>query len=119
MVGSFMATILYSLLCGSIWVFNPDLELGARIGLWLMMLLTPVIPGIIGLVQLVRGGYFKNFREQQLQAGLERLQERQKAMQAKQQRGLPAPETYPVETTSVTEATTRELHVPVNRIKGE
>lgn len=119
MLGCFMATILYSLLCGSIWVFNPDLEQGARIGLWLMMLLTPVVPGTIGLVQLVRGGYFKNFREQQLQEQLARLQERQKELHAKQQKELPANETYPVEITSVTEATTRELRVPVNRIKGE
>ena len=121
MVGSFMATILYSLLCGSVWIFNPDLDQGARLALWLTMLLTPMVPGIMGLVQLVRGGYFKNFREQQLQAQLARLQEKQKELQAKQQSEVEIlpPSALLSEATSVTEATTRELRMPINRIKGE
>lgn len=119
MVGSFMATVLYGLICGAMSLFIPNLSQGTWIGLWFLLMLAALLPGIIGLSQLVRGGYFKNFREQQLQAELERLQERQKALEAKQQKELTAPETYSVEATSVTEATTRELRVPVNRIKGE
>ena len=119
MIGSLMATALYGLICGAILLFFPNLSQGTWIGLWFMLMLVALFPGIIGLVQLVRGGYFKNFREQQLQAEVERLQERQKALQAKQQGELPASETYSIEAPSVTEATTRELRVPVNRIKGE
>lgn len=119
MIGSLLTTILCWLIFGSMLGFKPNMDQGLRLTVWLMMLLTIVLPGVIGLVQLVHGGYFKNFREQQLQAELERLQERQKALQAKQQKELLAPETFPVETTSVTEATTRELRMPVNRIKGE
>jgi hypothetical protein len=118
MVGSFMATVLYALIGCLMLSIKPTLSQTTTPALWFMMLLPASVPGIIGLVQLVRGGYFKNFRQQQLQAELERLQERQKELQAKQQKELPATE-YPVEATSVTEATTRELRVPVNRIKGE
>lgn len=118
MIGSLIATALYGLICGVISFFIPNMSQGTWIGLWFLLMLAALVPGIIGLVQLVRGGYFKNFRQEQLQAELERLQERQKELQAKQQKELPAAE-YPVKATSVTEATTRELRVPVNRIKGE
>ena len=117
MIGSFLATVFYSLIGLLALSLKPTLSQTTTPVLWLMMLLAAAIPGIIGLVQLVRGGYFKNFRAQQLQAELERLQERQQALQANQ--SLPATELYPVEATSVTEATTRELQMPISRIKGE
>jgi predicted lipid-binding transport protein (Tim44 family) len=119
MIGSLMATTLYGLICVAMSLFLPNLSQGTWIGLWFLLMLAALFPGMIGLVQLVRGGYFKNFREQQLQAELERLQERQKALQAKQQKEFPATAAYSVEANSVTEATTRELRVPVNRVKGE
>lgn len=119
LLGSFMATILYVLLFGSMLVFNTKLDQGGRVVVWLMMLLAALLPGLLGLVSLVRGGYFKNFQERQLQAELERLQERQKALQAKQQKTLLATEADSVEAISVTEATTRELRVPVNRRNRE
>lgn len=119
LIGGLMATALYGLICGATALFIPNLSPGAWIGLWGTLMLVVLFPGIIGLIQLTRGGYFKNFREQQLQAELERLQERQKALETKQQKELPSSGTYSVEATSVTEATTRELRMPVNRIKGE
>ena len=72
MIGSFLTTVLYSLI-GLLALSNkPTLPQTTTPVLWLMMLLAASLPGIIGLVQLVRGSYFKNFREQQLQAELER-----------------------------------------------
>lgn len=121
MVGSFIAIVFYTILCCVMLSVKPALSQTTPLPLWFIIFLAGLLPGIIGLVNLVRGGYFKNFREQQLQAELERLQERQKTLQAKQQiesNEIPS-SAYPVEATSVTESTTRELRVPINKIKGE
>lgn len=120
MIGSFLVLLLSALLFGGGLIFNPDFR--QRMGefvLPLILLFLPLAPGIIGLVQLARGGYFKNFRERQLQAELTRLQEEQKALQAKLQEKPFSSLAYPSADGSITEATTRELQVPVNRIKGE
>ncbi len=117
LVGSFIVLSVCLLLLGAGVIFNPNLRISVPSMFALMMLLGPLVPGIIGIVNLMRGGFFKNFRARQVQAELESLQERQKELQAKQQ--LPSSEIYPIEATSVTEATTRKLRMPVNRIKGE
>jgi hypothetical protein len=119
MIGSFIVSLVCILAFGVGVIFNPTMKHTVPHMLTLLLLLGPLVPGIIGIVNLARGGFFKNFRARQVQAELERLQERQKELQAKQQKELPSSETYSVEATSVTEATTRELRAPVNRIKGE
>ncbi len=118
LVASFIVLSVCILVLGVSLIFNPNLRHSGA-PLLALLLFGPLLPGIMGIVNLVRGGFFKNFRARQIQAELEQLQERQKELQAKQQKELPASETYPVEATSVTEATTLELRMPVNRIKGE
>lgn len=121
MLGGFVATVVFVSLFGAILAFDRNLDHGGRVVVWIMMLAAVLLPGVFGLINLARGGFFKGFEERYLQAKLERLQEQQKALLAKQQgraKELPAPVSV-VQPISVTEPTTRELRLQVERNSGQ
>ena len=112
-VGLMMATVL--MLINFFLVFGlvtlPHLTNTVFLWLWLTFLVTALGVGGVGLVYLIRGGFFKRLKERDARLRL---------MKAEQERLLRADETparvvsgatssLPLEPASVTETTTREL----------
>ena len=95
---------------------NPSFPTAARIFMAVFLLATPLLVGAIGLAYLVRGGFFKKYREQQIEEEIEELEQKRKKLEAKKGLRLNPP-AITVEAASVTENTTRELR-PANSDSG-
>jgi hypothetical protein len=124
LLGSVMAYVLFGIICGGVLVFQPNVFQSDRLAAWIIMLLFPLLPGLLGIFNLVRGGYFRDFEARKLQAQIERLDQQRQALEARKTetaRALNAPQ--PVhKAASVTEHTTRELQpvsITQRSIKGE
>ena len=100
---------------------GPGFPIAARIFITIFLMTTPLVLGGIGLAHLVRGDFFKKYREQQIEEMIEELEQKRKNLGVK--RGLSlSPPAIAVEAVSVTESTTRELKPVVaetGKIEGE
>ncbi|MEK6304411.1 MAG: hypothetical protein AABO41_27290 [Acidobacteriota bacterium] len=90
------------------------LTLGNRPGfLWMLMsfLGASLITGGLGVFNLARSGFFREFQERQLRYDLARIEEKQRALAAKTENPIVEITSAPRvgEAVSVTEATTRDL----------
>ena len=120
---SFLLASLFALLLNFIIYVAVEagegrhLPASLRLALALILLAGPLLCGIVGLTYLIRGGFFKNFREQQLAKKIEKLEEKRRKLEA-QRGGQLNPASLNVEAPSITEHTTRELH-PLPNNSGE
>ena len=90
------------------------LALGNRPGfLWMLIsfLAASLVTGGLGVFNLARSGFFREFQERQLRYDLARLEKMQRALEAKSEQTAVEPKPAPrvAEPASMTEATTREL----------
>lgn len=93
------------------------LTLGNRPGLlWMLIsfLAASLITGGLGVFNLTRSGFFREFQERQLRYDLARIEEKQRALAAKTESAVVEINSVPrvEEAVSVTEVTTRELQAP-------
>ncbi len=121
LLASLIAMTLNFVMTGGLLIgANPSFPITARIFMVIVLLATPLLIGGIGVGYLVRGGFFKKFREQQIAEEIEKLEQKRKKLDAK--RGLKLnPQAITVEAVSVTESTTRELKlivVETGKIEG-
>jgi hypothetical protein len=87
---------------------GPAFPANSRFVLALVLLAGPLLCGVVGLTYLIRGGFFKNFQEQQLAKKMEKLAEKRRKLEA-QRGGQLNPPSFNAEAVSITEHTTREL----------
>ncbi|HXQ70660.1 MAG TPA: hypothetical protein VN844_09245 [Pyrinomonadaceae bacterium] len=113
-VGLMMATVL--MLANFFLVFGlvtlPHLANPVFLWLWLTFLVTALSVGGVGLVNLIRGGFFKRLKERDARVRLMDIeQERRSQINETRNAAIetPAKPPFVLEPGSVTETTTREL----------
>ena len=113
-VGLMMATVL--MLVNFFLVFGlvtlPHLSGNVFLWLWLTFLVTALSVGGVGLVNLIRGGFFKRLKERDARVRLMDIEQERRTLsdETKNAKLDAAPNpTFLLEARSVTETTTREL----------
>lgn len=113
-VGLMMATVL--MLVNFFLVFGlvtlPHLTNPVFLWLWLTFLVTALSVGGVGLVNLIRGGFFKRLKERDARLRLMNIEQERRSLTDETRNvaiETPSKPTFVLEPRSVTETTTREL----------
>ncbi len=101
-------SLLFIMYSGIIAGAGPDFPAHSRFAVALLLMAVPFLSGVVGLIYLIRGGFFKNFQEQQLAKKIEELEAQRRKLEARRG-GQLNPTSLATEVPSITEHTTREL----------
>jgi hypothetical protein len=109
MTAGFLA-LLYLIIFGSVTL--PHIKsTSVFLWIWLFFVIASIAIGSIGIVNLLRSGFFSELKKQDLQIQLEKMEQKRKGMKMSTVEGAARTEFLPnsAEPLSITEVTTREL----------